>query len=275
MINPHEILPGVIFYSYLSSERRDKVCFWNHHTLVLMVSGQLSLVTAGQTLVVNAGEILLVGRNQLGTLTKKPLDGESYESIVISLQEPLLRQIALEEHLEIVRRYHGPPNIPIPSYAYLQGYFQSIIPYTRSATGTLTEEMGLLKVKEGIKLLVHTLPQLRDFLFNFAGPHKIDLERFMQSNFHFNIPLEEFARMTGRSLAAFKRDFRQLFGMPPRRWLQEKRLSEAHRLIGQHQRPSAIYLNLGFESLAHFSRAFKQKFGTAPSLVELNNPFKS
>ncbi|MFB9841271.1 helix-turn-helix domain-containing protein [Mucilaginibacter ginsenosidivorans] len=267
MVNPNEILPGVIFYSYLSSERKDKVCFWNHHTFVLMVSGQLNLVTARQTLVVNAGELLLVGRNQLGTLTKKPLDCGSYESIVISLQEPLLRQIALEEHLDAGHPYDGPPNIPIPSNEYLQGYFQSILPYTRSAAGTLNEQMGLLKVKEGVKLLLHTLPGLRDFLFNFAAPHKIDLERFMLANYHFNLPLEEFARMTGRSLAAFKRDFRQLFGMPPRRWLKEKRLTEAHRLIGQQQRPSAIYLDLGFESLAHFSRAFKQKFGKAPSLV--------
>ncbi|MCJ8208817.1 AraC family transcriptional regulator [Mucilaginibacter sp. RS28] len=267
MINPNEILPGIIFYSYLSAERKDKVCFWNHHTLVMMVSGQLNLVTAGQTLTVNAGELMLVGRNQLGTLTKTPLNGVPYESIVISLQEPLLRQIALEEHLEIGRRYDGPPNIPIPSNEYLQGYFQSIIPYTRSAPGVLTEEMGILKVREGVKLLIHTQPQLREFLFNFATPHKIDLERFMLSNFHFNIPLDEFARMTGRSLAAFKRDFRKLFGMPPRRWLQENRLAEARRLIEQQRRPSAIYLDLGFESLAHFSRAFKQKFGKAPSLL--------
>ncbi|PTQ96604.1 AraC-like DNA-binding protein [Mucilaginibacter yixingensis] len=267
MTNPQEILPGMIFYAYLSAERKDKVCFWNHHTLVLMVSGQLNLVTAGQTLHVNAGEMLLVGRNQLGTLTKKPLDGEPYESMVISLQEGLLRQIALEEHIEIGRSYAGPPNIPIPSNDFLDGYFQSIKPYAHSAAGALTEEMGRLKVKEGVKLLLHALPHLRDFLFNFAQPHKIDLEHFMLSNFHFNIPLEKFAQMTGRSLAAFKRDFQQIFGMPPRRWLQEKRLTEAHRLIGQQQRPSAIYLDLGFESLAHFSRAFKQKFGVSPSLV--------
>lgn len=265
MTNPNEILPGVIFYSYLSAERKDKVCFWNHHTLVLMVSGQLGLVTASQSLVVNAGEMLLVGRNQLGTLTKKPLDDVPYESIVISLQEDLLRQIALEERIETGHRYVGPPNIPIPSNDFLQGYFQSIMPYARSVAGTLTEEMGMLKVKEGVKLLLHTMPLLRSFLFNFADPHKIDLERFMLSNYHFNIPLEKFAQMTGRSLAAFKRDFQQTFGMPPRRWLLEKRLTEAHRLIGLQQKPSAIYLELGFESLAHFSRSFKQKFGKAPT----------
>ncbi|WP_345990018.1 AraC family transcriptional regulator [Chryseobacterium sp. Chry.R1] len=34
-----------------------------------------------------------------------------------------------------------------------------------------------------------------------------------------------------------------------------------------NQRPSSIYLDLGFESLSHFSHAFKKKFGKAPTLV--------
>jgi len=56
------------------------------------------------------------------------------------------------------------------------------------------------------------------------------------------------------------------FGAPPRHWLQEKRLKEAKHLIeAKHQKPSAIYLDLGFESLSHFSHSFKKKFGKAPT----------
>jgi AraC-like DNA-binding protein len=268
MTNPAEILPGVIFYSYLSAERKDKVCFWNHHTLVLMVSGQLHLETAEQRMEVKAGEMMLVGKNQLGTLTKTPLPGQSYESIVICLQEDLLRKIALEEQIGASPKYVGPSNVPIPPDPFLVGYFQSIIPYARAIAGPLTEDMGMLKVKEGVKLLLHSLPQFKSYLFDFAEPHKIDLERFMMTNFHFNVPIERFARLTGRSLAGFKRDFTKTFGMPPRQWLLDKRLNAAKHLIEQkHQKPSAIYLDLGFESLPHFSRSFKQKFGKTPSMI--------
>ncbi|WP_316836785.1 AraC family transcriptional regulator [Pedobacter nutrimenti] len=268
MTNPAEILPGVIFYSYLSAERKDKVCFWNHHTLVLMVSGQLHLETANQRMEVKAGEMMLVGKNQLGTLTKTPLPGQSYESIVICLQEDLLRKIALEEQIGTSPKYIGPSNVPIPPDPFLIGYFQSIIPYARAIAGPLTDDMGMLKVKEGVKLLLHSLPQLKSYLFDFAEPYKIDLERFMMTNFHFNVPIERFARLTGRSLAGFKRDFTKTFGMPPRQWLLDKRLNAAKHLIEQkHQKPSAIYLDLGFESLPHFSRSFKQKFGKAPSMI--------
>src|SRR3954467_8325045 len=120
----------------------------------------------------------------------------------------------------------------------------------------------MLKIREAILLLLHTMPRLENFLFDFSEPYKIDLEKFMISNFHFNIPIEKFARLTGRSLAGFKRDFQKTFGMPPRQWLQDKRLMEARHLIEKkNKKPSAIYLDLGFESLSHFSSSFKQKFG--------------
>jgi AraC-like DNA-binding protein len=266
MNSPQEILPGVIFYSHLSAERREKVCFWKDPTLILQVSGQFTIETSEQTLSMTAGEMLLIGKNQVGTLTKTPVSGGHYETIVISLQEKLLRKIVLEEKLEADRKYVGPPNMLIPSNEFLRGYFQSIVPYARQSGAEMTDEMGILKVKEGVKLLLHAVPELRNFLFDFSEPYKIDLEKFMLSNFHFNIPVEKFAQLTGRSLASFKRDFQKTFGSPPRRWLQDKRLKVARHLIEtKHQKPSAIYLDLGFESLAHFSHSFKEKFGKAPS----------
>lgn len=268
MTSPTEILPGVIFYSYLSAERKEKVCFWNHHTLVLQVSGQFILETSVQKISMNGGEMLLIGKNQLGTLTKTPVPGGNYETIVISLQEDLLRKIILEEKLEADRNYTGLPNILIPSNAFLQGYFQSIVPYARSSGAGMTNEMGILKVKEGVKLLLLALPELRHFLFDFSEPYKIDLERFMLRNFHFNVPIVKFAQLTGRSLAAFKRDFLKTFGTSPRQWLLDKRLTEAKYLIeAKHQKPSSFYLDLGFESLSHFSHSFKKKFGVTPTAL--------
>lgn len=303
MTSPAEILPGVIFYSYLSTERREKVCFWNHHTLVLQVSGQFVLETSSQKISMTGGELLLIGRNQLGTLTKTPglaspglasprlaspgpegsalagpgqaypgpegsVPGAHYETIVISLQEELLRRIVLEEKIEADQKYVGPPNMLIPLNEFLQGYFQSIVPYARNSGAAMTDEMGILKIKEGIKLLLLAVPTLRNFLFDFSSPGKIDLERFMLNNFHFNVPVEKFAQLTGRSLAAFKRDFLKTFGAPPRQWLQDKRLNEAKHLIEtKHEKPSAIYLDLGFESLSHFSHSFKKKFGIAPTAL--------
>ncbi|GAB3926238.1 AraC family transcriptional regulator [Mucilaginibacter myungsuensis] len=276
MTNPTEIIPGVIFYSYLATSRKDKVGFLQHHTLVLQVSGHFKLETAGQTVTMNGGQMLLIRKNQLGQITKTPLPDQDYETIVISLQEDLLRQIALEEHIDIDQKYIGPPNILIPANEFLAGYFNSIVPYIRNSSSILTTEMGLIKIKEVVKLLMHTMPRLKEFLFDFSEPYKIDLEKFMLGNIHFNLPVEKFAQLTGRSLAAFKRDFQKTFGQPPRQWLQERRLTEARHLIeAKHRKPSAIYLDLGFESLSHFSHTFKKRFGKTPSEfigVNINAP---
>lgn len=242
------------------------MAFMEHNTLILQVSGRFSLETATQKVSMGAGEMLLVQKNQLGEITKTPLDGEDYQTIVICLQEDMLRTIALEEQVETGHKYSGPPNVLVPVNDFLRAFFQSVIPYVRNPHEEVTTRMGMLKVKEAVHLLMHAMPELEEMLFDFSEPYKMDLEKFMRSNFHYNVPVEKFARLTGRSLAGFKRDFQRIFGMAPRHWLQERRLTEARHLIEtKNKRPSAIYLDLGFESLSHFSHSFKKKFGKAPT----------
>lgn len=237
-----------------------------HNTLILQVSGRFSIETASQRVSMGSGEMLLVQKNQLGELTKTPVEGGNYQTIVIILPEDLLRKIALEEQVEIGQKYTGPANILIPGNDFLRAFFESIIPYVRHPEERITHSLGMLKVKEAVHLLLYTMPELKEFLFDFSEPYKMDLEKFMLSNFHYNVPVEKFALLTGRSLAGFKRDFQKIFGMAPRHWLQERRLTEARHLIEtKHKKPSAIYLDLGFESLSHFSHSFKRKFGKAPT----------
>ena len=256
----------MLFYSYRANTSREKVAFLEHSTLVLQVSGSFTMETATEKVSMKQGEMLLIRRNQLGELTKVPLNGEDYQTIVICLKENLLRQIALEEQIEPGEKYTGPPNVLIPGNDFLHAFFQSVIPYVHHSEEKITHTVGLLKVKEIVLLLLHTMPGLKDFLFDFSEPYKMDLEKFMLSNFHFNVPVEKFAQLTGRSLSGFKRDFQKIFEKAPRQWLQDKRLTEARHLIEKKNKTaSAIYLDLGFESLSHFSHSFKKKFGKSPN----------
>lgn len=111
-------------------------------------------------------------------------------------------------------------------------------------------------------------PELKEILFDFSEPGKIDLEAFMKRNFQFNVELKRFAYLMGRRLATFKRDFEKKFHRLPSRWLQQHRLQEAYfRIKGKGAAPSDVYLDLGFEDLSHFSFAFKKKYGVAPSKI--------
>ena len=237
-----------------------------NNTLVMLIAGRFALETAQQRISLESGNMLLIQKNQLATLTKTPLNGKDYQTILISLQDDILRKIALEEQIEITHKYAGPANVRVPRTDFLHAFFQSLLPYVHHPEEKITHAVGMLKVKEAVYLLLNTSPELKELLFDFSEPHKIDLEKFMLTNFHYNVPIEKFARLAGRSLASFKRDFQKIFGAAPRQWLLERRLAEARHLIEKkNKRSSDIYLELGFESLSHFSHSFKKKFGRAPT----------
>jgi AraC-like DNA-binding protein len=100
-------------------------------------------------------------------------------------------------------------------------------------------------------------------------PEKINLEEFMNRNYTFNVHIGRFAYLTGRSLSAFKRDFKTIFHETPGHWLIQRRLQEAHFLIEKkNKKASEIYLDLGFEDLSHFSSAFKKLFGLRPTQLK-------
>jgi len=123
-----------------------------------------------------------------------------------------------------------------------------------------------LKVREAIMILLETNPALKNILFDFSAPGKIDLEAYMNEHYKFNVDLNRFAYLTGRSLASFKRDFERIFNTSPNRWLQEKRLNDAYFLIKERGlKVSDVYLEVGFKDFSHFSFAFKKAYGIAPS----------
>lgn len=147
----------------------------------------------------------------------------------------------------------------------VKGFMESLMPYCEDDQ-LIDADLQALKLREAIMILLRASPAMKDILFDFSEPGKIDLEAFMHKNFHFNVQMNRFAYLTGRSLATFKRDFEHIFHTSPSRWLQQRRLQEAHYLIKEKGRAaSEVYLEIGFEDLSHFSFAFKKMFGVPPS----------
>jgi len=99
-------------------------------------------------------------------------------------------------------------------------------------------------------------------------PGKLDLVEFMEKNYMFNLSLEKFGYLTGRSLTTFKKDFEKVFQSTPGKWLTHKRLQLAHyQILEKKRKPSDVYIDVGFENLSHFSFAFKKQFGYNPTSI--------
>lgn len=232
--------------------------------LLLQISGQMIFETSSEKITAQPGEVYLVRKHQFIKTTKTPTNNEEYKAVLFILKEDVLRKYALEKNLNIREKYRDRANLRLPESPYIQSFFNSLKPYLQDPK-SIQDQLSILKVKEAVELLLSLNFDLTDFLFDFSQPHKADLEVFMSQNFKFNVPIEKFALLTGRSLASFKRDFKKTFNLPPRQWLQRTRLAAAHFEIEKNRKkPSTIYLELGFESLSHFHYAFKKQFGYTP-----------
>ncbi|WP_113653247.1 helix-turn-helix domain-containing protein [Pedobacter namyangjuensis] len=254
-----------IVYSLATAKATEYDNLLLESVLLMQLSGEMTFETSGDRITARPGEVYLVRKHQFVKTTKTPKSNGQYNALMFILKEEILREYALEKQLGTSANYQGRKSIRLAENAYLKGFFDSLLPHVQHPK-TLADPLSILKVREAIELLLLGKPELKAFLFDFSVPHKIDLEKFMLANFRFNVPIDKFAKLTGRSLAGFKRDFSKSFGMSPRRWLQQKRLTAAHdELEKRNKKPSSIYLELGFESLSHFSYAFKKQFGYSPT----------
>lgn len=257
----HNIVYSRAYQKVLSTEH-----YFPDHVLGIMLSGESQYFTNEGTFVMKEGAICLMRRNQLFKKLKNPgPHGEPIALISIFLDQNSLHQYAAENNIPKQTGYKGTPMIDLTGNVFLKGFFDSLFPYIDNPK-KLTAKIAELKTCEAIELLLQTGDVFRNFLFDFQEPHKIDLEAYMNHNYRYNIPLTSFAKLTGRSLSSFKRDFTKIFGTTPEKWLQQKRLEQAHYLISKKNlRPSEVYLEVGFENMSHFSFAFKKQFGLTPT----------
>jgi AraC-like DNA-binding protein len=95
---------------------------------------------------------------------------------------------------------------------------------------------------------------------------KIDILNYLNENYMYDLSMEDIASYTGRSLAAFKRDFGKISAIPPQKWLIQKRLEKARRKIEHDgKKVSDVCFEVGFKNLSHFSTAFKREYGVSPT----------
>ena len=260
--------PRILYSCYVNGSREGEQ-FIPEHVFSYQLAGTLLLSEGSQTHALPAGTFRLLRRNHLVKFQKQlPADGGEFRSLSISFSQEMLRALGRDcGYPPVARQPPGAAVVPLPPSALYHSYFASLLPYEQLAQPG-HEALAALKVREAALVLLQASPELRDVLFDFSEPGKIDLEAYMLKNFRFNVALSRFAYLTGRSLATFKRDFEKLFRQSPSRWLVQRRLQEAYFLLKeQGKTPSEVYLEVGFEDLSHFSFAFKKQYGLAPSRI--------
>ena len=258
------ITPDIKLSCYEDKFFKSEIMF-DHHMLIWFISGETKIVQAEGTYIFTAGDIFLIPRNQLATIINYPKDGLPHKTVIMHLSADRLRNFYANINVKAnaslsqkIRRYSNHP--------LLESCLVSLVPYFDMKE--IPENIASLKITEAISILRAIDADIDNMLANFEEPGKIDLVGYMEKNFMFNMPMEKFGYLTGRSITTFKRDFKKAFNTTPQRWLTQKRLELAHyQFVEKHKKPIDVCYEVGFENLSHFSYAFKKQFGYAPTAL--------
>ncbi|WP_370896238.1 helix-turn-helix domain-containing protein [Chryseobacterium gossypii] len=238
---------------------------FDQHMLIWFISGETKIIQADATYYFKKGDIFLIPRNQLATIINYPKDGQPHRTVVMHLSVERLKSFYANRN--IAPKTGRPQKILcFSNHPLLESCMSSLIPYFDM--DGLPEDIASIKIVEAISILRSIDSEIDDVLANFEEPGKINLADYMEKNFMFNLSIEKFSYLTGRSLTTFKRDFKKTFNITPQRWLTRKRLELAHyQLAEKKKKPIDVCYEVGFENLSHFSFAFKKQFGYAPTTL--------
>ena len=265
MIPAHENPQILISCYYKRSVNGEDIV--NRHAFAYQITGSLTVQDGREKVIFQPGDFRFNVRNRLAKFVKQPGESDPFKSLSLQFDEETLREFADEHHLVAEATSYVPPSFQLKKHPLLQNFVDSLqqsLPYFSDGNNDLMK----IKLKEALIVLLKVQPELKDILFNFQTPGKINLKAFMERNFRFNLSLARFAYLTGRSISTFKRDFLGEFSMTPAKWLQQKRLDEAYYLLKEEKfKTTDVYAEVGFEDLSHFSFVFKKHFGINPSSI--------
>ena len=97
------------------------------------------------------------------------------------------------------------------------------------------------------------------------SPKMVAVFRFIEANYDQPISLGDIAQAVGYSPAYLTNLVRQQTGKSVHRWLVERRMTQAISLLQETKSTvSQIAEEVGYQDVCHFSRYFRQFYGTSP-----------
>lgn len=249
----------------LGSNRQDS---WSELNYILyVVTGEKVFYAHPTSWLIGAGSAVFVKKG--GSILEK-IQGEDLCLMAFFIPDNFILSF-LRENRNLIQPVKDLPAqgdllIPLDVNEMMLAYYDSVRPYF-SAEVKPPEAMLELKFKELLYNIV-TNPKnttLSSYLNNLLLPQANTISTIVEANFCYNLALQDYASLCNRSLSSFKRDFQNLYKMPPARWLLIKRLAFATQLLLDVNKTIAdVAFESGFEDSTHFSHAFKKYYSVSP-----------
>lgn len=236
------------------------------HFITYIISGRKDWITPEKTIHVKEGDAIFLRK---GLYTVRQYFDTDHCVLTFFVSDDFIRKFMLQTDALNVRGSLEPVRRQIFELDVtdsLRTLFFSIYQYLKMGRD-IPRQLVEIKFQELLFNIVMNPSnnELAHFFASIGRADKTDLENVMMKNFKHDLELGDFARLCGRSLSAFKRDFTSHYRQSPGKWLKEKRLEYATSLLlASSLNINEICYESGFRNSSHFNKAFKEKYKLPP-----------
>lgn len=244
--------------------------FLEDHLLLFVIKGKYTVRYGNQSYTVKKNEMVLLQKSIAVEYEKSGEKDEEYllDYMMFFLKEDLIN--------EFVKMADLKPSYPAALVAVsvksvndrLISYIESLKPYFQQPDEISSR---LIKIKL-LELLFDVADTDENFYFQFLQlkrKERKSITEVIEENIFNPVSLNDLAYLSGRSLSAFKREFKEIYNTSPLHYIRNRRLDKAKELL-THTSLSVtdVCFSTGFENASHFSKVFKERFGISPSLLK-------
>jgi AraC-like DNA-binding protein len=259
---------GITFARYRRvTEAYKNTTFLHTNCLIYVLEGYKQLHFSDETVTVDRDKLLLI-KSGLYVMSGFIPEGLNYQAVIIYCSDEVLRKFCLKYFPAGERTsIKASPYLKIQTNELLDNFRDQYLGYFNKDFSNL-EAILQVKLYELLLLLLsgENREEVKTWLQAIAFERPMEIGHIVKKHLFHQLTLEEFAKLSGRSLASFKRDFQALYHTSPKKWIHQQRLIHAKMLLQTgNQNVSEVAYASGFENIPYFTRSFKKEFGVTPS----------
>lgn len=262
--------PGVPRFMYITQ-----------HAIIFVTEGKKVFYLTEGPMEVVAGNMIILPKGCYMMCEGLSLE-EKYSSISLFLDDSLLKDFWMR-YKELIRdsrrkNVSSDTIITLKTEGFINHFKDNFLEYFEYK-GQFVETLIRHKLEELLLLLLHS--EIKENIYCFFQEiydnYNHSLEDIVLENLYKKVTVEELARLSNRSLSAFKKDFKKIYHESPHKYISSVKLENARfQLLNSSLTISEIANNCGFENPSHFIRLFKANYKVTPSIFRnQNGHFKS
>jgi AraC family transcriptional regulator, exoenzyme S synthesis regulatory protein ExsA len=266
-------LNGIVISEYIICKKDENCKVVLENSLIIFVlKGSKILKTKNSEYVIQAGNIVFAGKGSYIASQILGANDDKYEVIMISIDDSVIQEIFKINHNAKTTLNFEDDNVQVlKTNPFVESSLLSLIPYF-DHDHQYKEIMVRNKIIELLINIMDADPEgkVKKFIEIQQKQLNSEFKNVLLKLYSEPLTVSEFAKKTNMSLSSFKKKFNETFNMPPKEWINGKRLEKAFQMMkNTNYSVTEICFLTGFENLSYFIRCFKNKFGETPKRIQL------